>query len=118
MKRSAVVRFLPRSHRARFGAEIDGLLATSNRPVADVLNVAKQSAYWHVEALMRNAWTTSAVVLAAASIFALGYTINGLADGITELPKHWWSSAPVLGLALAGGLALIGRNGAGKSSRP
>jgi hypothetical protein len=43
----------------------------------------------------------AALVLAAASLFALGYAVNDLANRITEVPQHWWSSAPVLGLGLA-----------------
>jgi hypothetical protein len=42
-----------------------------------------------------------AVVLGAVSLFALGYAVNDLADGITEVPHHWWSSAPLLGLGAA-----------------
>ena len=43
--------------------------------------------------------------LAIASSFTLGYAINDLAHGIAELPQHWWSTAPALGLLVA---ALIG----------
>jgi hypothetical protein len=31
----------------------------------------------------------AALVLAAASLFALGYAVNDLANGITEVPRHW-----------------------------
>lgn len=64
---------------------------------------------------MRDIWITSALVLAAVSIFALGYAVNGLADGITELPKHWWSTAPILGLLLAAAIGFVGRTRSRKS---
>jgi hypothetical protein len=50
-----------------------------------------------------------ALVLAAASLFALGYAVNDLANGITEVPQHWWSSAPVFGLGLALTLLVLPR---------
>ncbi len=58
---------------------------------------------------MDNLWKTSAIVLGIASVFALGYALNDLSGGLNELPKHWWSAAPLLGLALAGAAAMIGR---------
>ena len=58
---------------------------------------------------MRDIWNTSALFVAAVSIFALGYTVNGLADGITELPRHWWSTAPIVGLVLAVAIGFVGR---------
>lgn len=103
------LRFLPARWRKRYGEEIDELLSASERPFADLLDVAKQTTRWYLEAVMRNVWRTSAIVLGIVSLFALGYTVNDLADGITELPKHWWSSAPLFGLALAGGLSFLGR---------
>ena len=54
---------------------------------------------------MSKLWRWVALSLAIASSFALGYAINDLSHGITELPQHWWSTAPALGLLVA---ALIG----------
>jgi hypothetical protein len=42
--------------------------------------------------------------LAAISLFAFGYAVNDLANGIAEAPQHWWRSAPLLGVAAALGL--------------
>lgn len=50
-----------------------------------------------------------AIGLAVASSFGLGYVINNLAGGITELPRHWWSTAPLLGLVLAAALGFAAR---------
>jgi hypothetical protein len=109
VKRPSLVRFLPDKIRARYGNEIEQLLATSDRPAADLFDVVRQGSRWHLEALMRKGWRTGAVVLAAVSMFALGYAVNGLAGGLTELPRHWWSTAPLLGLMGAGVLGAVSR---------
>lgn len=108
MRRRAIVRMLPRSRRERYGEEIAALLERTRGP-SDPFNVAVLAARWHVEETMRDIWSVLAIVVAAASLFALGYATNGLADGITELPRHWWSTAPILGLFLAVTLAAVGR---------
>jgi hypothetical protein len=41
------------------------------------------------------------LAVGAGSLFALGYAVNDLANGFVEAPEHWWSSAPLLGLAAA-----------------
>lgn len=108
MSSRAILRLLPRSRRTRYGEEIGALLEESRGP-GDVINVTAQALRWHMEETMQDVWKALAVVLAGLSLFALGYAINGLADGITELPRHWWSAAPVLGVLLAATLAAIGR---------
>ena len=50
-----------------------------------------------------------AQLLAAMSLFALGYAVAELADGVREIPRHWWSVLPLIGLSVAGALALAGR---------
>jgi hypothetical protein len=40
-------------------------------------------------------------VIGAVSFFGFGDAVNDLANGIAEAPQHWWSSAPLLGLATA-----------------
>lgn len=42
-----------------------------------------------------------ALVLGAVSLVAFGYNLDKLANGIVEVPFHWWSAAPVLGVGLA-----------------
>jgi hypothetical protein len=67
---------------------------------------------------MTDVWRVGVLVLSFGSVFALGYAVNGLADGITELPRHWWSAAPVLGLFMAAGLATVGRYKRGRKATP
>ncbi|MCB1246801.1 MAG: hypothetical protein KDB69_06025 [Acidimicrobiia bacterium] len=49
-----------------------------------------------------------AVAVGTISVFALGYAVAGLADGIVEAPRHWWSSLPVVGIAAAAFLLILG----------
>ena len=100
---------IPARLRERYGEEIQALMNESKRPAADLLDVVRQAARWHLEGYTMNIWRAFAIALATVSVFALGYAVNGLAEGITELPRHWWSGAPLLGLVVAGTLAAIGR---------
>ena len=67
---------------------------------------------------MTDVWRVGALVLAFVSVFALGYAVNGLGEGITELPRHWWSTAPALGLVLAATFAAVGRYKRGRRATP
>ncbi len=49
------------------------------------------------------------VVLALLGVFALGFTLGQLQDGIGEIPHHWWSTAPVVLVAGAAALWLARR---------
>jgi hypothetical protein len=53
--------------------------------------------------LMRTLVAISAL-LVAAGIAGTWWAVGQLADGATELPQHWWSTAPLALVAL--GLAL------------
>lgn len=65
---------------------------------------------------MRRRFGSAAIGLAVASSVVLGYVINNLAHGITELLQHWWSTAPLLGLVLAAALGVAGlRSGQGRT---
>ena len=46
----------------------------------------------------------AATIIAAVGLFALGFAVNDLEDGIVEAPMHWWSTLPLLALA---GAALL-----------
>jgi hypothetical protein len=95
--------------RRRFGPEIAGLLGASGRPISDVVDVAKHVVLWNAEEIVRKPIHVVAGLLAAGSLFALGYAVAGLADGIAELPRHWWSVAPLGGLLASLVLVLIAR---------
>lgn len=131
MKSDWPVALLPARHRARHAPELLELLHASNRPAADAINLAASGALWHMEETMRNALTAAAALIAALSLFALGHALAGLQDGITELFRHWWSSAPCRARARCTarhcrpdptpptpGLAIRGAQGAGPPHSP
>ena len=51
----------------------------------------------------------AAGLLAAISLFGLGYAVANLAGGVREVPQHWWSALPLLGLFLAALTVLTAR---------
>jgi hypothetical protein len=97
------------ARRRRYGPEIADLLAASDRPVSDAVDVAIHVALWNAEEMMRKPVYAVAGLLAAGSLFGLGYAVAGLADGLVELPRHWWSVAPLAGLVASGVLVFIAR---------
>jgi hypothetical protein len=38
------------------------------------------------------------------AVFALGYLINDLEDGLTEIGRHWWSSIALVATGLSIGV--------------
>lgn len=118
MKGHRVVSVYPRAWRDRYGPEIEELLAVSTRPTRDSLNLLVFAIAKRSESLMRKLALPFAGLLAAASLFAMGWTTKDLARGIVEIPFHWWSTIPVIGLVSAGALALWGRRGERISRSP
>ena len=45
-------------------------------------------------------------LLAALSLFGLGYAVAELAGGVREVSQHWWSVLPLMGLFLSALTAL------------
>lgn len=58
---------------------------------------------------MTSAWYAVAIVVALASAFGLGYAIAELEGGFVDVPRHWWSTAPIVGFLVATLLGVIGR---------
>ena len=71
-------------------AELVDLLAVSQHPWRDGVNVAGHAALVWSEVPV---FKVIVVVLAAASLVGFGFTVGQLADGVPEIPHHWWSSA-------------------------
>jgi len=57
------------------------------------------------------------LVLTAVALVWFGFTVGQLADGVRDVPRHWWSSASAaaaLALVFATGITLAkGRSTAG-----
>jgi hypothetical protein len=79
----------PRAWRLRYGREVAELLAESERPWRDSVNLALYAALAWTEVTM---FKVVILVVAALSLVSLGFTIGQLADGVREIPQHWWSS--------------------------
>ena len=65
---------------------------------------------------MRRLLHTLASVSFVVSLVLLGYTLNDLGTGLTELPQHWWSSGAAGAVVASGCAALLTRNRPGRRS--
>ena len=107
---------LPARTRARYGQELVALLDCSPRRVADTLDVLFLAARAHLEDPMRRPLHTFAELSLAVSLVLLGYTVNDLSTGLTELPQHWWSSGAALFVIASGAAVLLTRHRPATSS--
>jgi hypothetical protein len=103
-----VLRLLPAQWRARYGGEVSDALAHSRRPLRDLLDVTRLAVELHGRELtMRPLWIVAAA-LVALGLAGAAWATPQLADGVAEIPGHWWSTLAVMplvvGLALAAGL--------------
>jgi membrane protein YdbS with pleckstrin-like domain len=64
----------------------------------------------HLENPMRRTLHTLASVLFAASLVLLGYAVNDLSTGLTELPEHWWSTSAAVFVIASGAVAFLTRS--------
>ena len=48
-----------------------------------------------------------AVLLAVVSLFGLVLAVPELENGLRDVPRHWWSALPLIGL-LSGGAFAVG----------
>jgi hypothetical protein len=103
-----LVRLYPRTWRHRYGREIAELLAASEHPWPDGVNVALYAALAWTEVTM---FKPMMLILAAASLVLFGFTVGQLAGGVREIPEHWWSSisAAAVLIAVAGAIVSLTR---------
>jgi hypothetical protein len=88
----ALLRLYPRWFRDRFGAEVAELLERSPHRLRDALNVAAHAAQLRSESLMTRPLRHLADFVMLTTTFGLGYLVNDLENGITEIARHWWSA--------------------------
>jgi hypothetical protein len=100
---------LPERTRARYGQELVALLDGSPRRLADTIDVLFLAARSHLEDPMRRSLHTVAKVSLAVALALLGYSVNDLSNGLTELPQHWWSSGAALSVIASGTAMLLTR---------
>ena len=107
---SRLISLFPREFRARYGEEIIELLASSEHPTRDRYDIVQSAIRLRMEDLVKNRirpMIVIAVTIGAASLAAFFFALPDLAGGIRDVPRHWWSSIPVFGMALASTLAVL-----------
>jgi uncharacterized protein YjeT (DUF2065 family) len=105
----------PRAWRASYGREVGEMLAGSQRPWRDRADLLRAAAAVRgrqlVDTLLERTDTTmrnlraAGIGLVAVGLAGVAWVIPQLADGIIELPFHWWSS--LAALPLVAGTALL-----------
>lgn len=86
----------PAEFARRHADEIASLLKTSPQPIRDHLDVVIHALRLRSEHLMSQLPRHLADVALAVTIFLLGFVVNDLENGLSELVQHWWSTAAVL----------------------
>jgi hypothetical protein len=87
-----LLRLYPRWFRDRYGDELAGLLADSTHPLRDAINVAAHAARLRSEYAMARPLRSLADAVVLVTVFSLGYIVNDLENGVTDIGRHWWSS--------------------------
>jgi hypothetical protein len=90
------------------------LLAASQRPWRDGVNVAAHAGLAWSEVPMVK---VTILIAAAAALVMFGFTVGQLADGIHEIPRHWWSSISAAVAILAVAAAVVSLTRPRRSSR-
>lgn len=97
-------RLFPKPWRERYGDDIDELLDASERPVRDRLDIALTAcgARWTLLrlAVTRHPRLATSARVAALVLIVVGsvggvWANTGLAQGIIEIPGHWWSTLSI-----------------------
>jgi hypothetical protein len=97
-----LLRLYPKHFRDRYGDELAELFSRSDRQTRDVLNVIAHAGRLRMETLMIRPLRHVLNALVVVTVFVLGYVVNDLQDGVTEVGRHWWSS-----LALVATLVVV-----------
>jgi hypothetical protein len=79
----------------------------SSRPVADWVDLAVMGVRIRLEDDMRSMVTVGLTAAFALSLVAAGYTLAELGEGVREVHRHWWSTAPYAALAVIGAVLLL-----------
>lgn len=109
---SRLFRLYSHRFRERYGDDAAEMLARSNRPFLDRIDIAVHAVLERADYLMKTLTTVlyaGAAILAVVSLVALGYSIPELAGGVRDIPRHWWSTLPLLGLLGAIGVVIFVR---------
>jgi len=106
-----LLRLYPRDWRDRYGDEVSDLLARSDRPRRDTIDLVMCALSERLGRLARRRKETpmklrvTAAVLVALGVAGAIWSTPQLMHGWREIPQHWWSAGATL-LPLAAGLVL------------
>lgn len=107
---SRLISLFPREFQDRYGEEIIELLESSGHPTRDRIDLVQSAVRLRMENILKHRISptiVAAVAIGAASLTAFVLALPDLAGGLRDIPRHWWSSIPVLGMALASTLAIL-----------
>ena len=96
-----LLRLYPKQFRDRYGDELVELIERSDHPRRDAVDVALHAGRLRLETLMTRSLRHLLDVVVVVAVFGLGYAVNDLQGGITEILRHWWSSFALVFTALA-----------------
>jgi hypothetical protein len=81
-------------------------MASSEEPLRDLVNVALHGVQLRLEMMMTNRLRHAANAVLAVFMVLLGYVVNDLESGITDVHRHGWSTLAV-GLVALGAAARV-----------
>ena len=96
-----LLRLYPKRFRDRYGDELVELINRSDHPRRDAVNVVVHASRLRLETLMVRPLRHLLNVLVVVAVFVLGYVVNDLQGGFSEVHHHWWSSFALVVTALA-----------------
>jgi hypothetical protein len=106
----------PKAWRAAHGDEVADMLASSDRPWSDRLDLVRAGVdlrtdqlihLVHGRTMLMRSLRVTAVALAVLGLGGAAWATPQLAHGVGEIPMHWWSSLAVLPLAVGIVLAVV-----------
>jgi hypothetical protein len=87
-----LLRLYPKAFRERYGDEVLEMINRSDHPRRDALNVAVHASRLRLQTLITHPLRHLLDVIVVLAVFDLGYTVNDLHGGVSEVHHHWWSS--------------------------
>lgn len=102
-----LIRLYPRSFRGRYGDELSDLLAASDCPGRDALDLLVHAAVVHLEVPMSRPIRTATGAVATVMLVFCGLALGELRDGVVEVPQHWWSALAAIGAATSVGVSAV-----------
>lgn len=91
----------PARFRARYGAELTELIVRSDHRAGDAMNLALHAGRLRWENLMIRPLRHVSNAVVVFTLIAFGYAVNDLQGGVTEIPRHWWSSLALVASVLS-----------------